>query len=285
MRKIITLYLIFFSLNCLASTPVWKVDYNNNSLFLAGTIHVLRASDYPLPKSFNDAYQQSSLIIFETDLNKMKSADSVNKMLRSVKLNDNKSFYDQLTPETIKRLERYSIENSINLSQFKQFKVPFVALSLLIAELQKQGVNQSGVDDYFNQQATIDAKETQGLETIDQQISFLSNMATGYEDEFMLQTLDDIKEIPLLFDSMISSWRNGDLKAIESLFITPTQKQFPNLNQQILVSRNHEWMPKIKQYLFTPEVEMIMVGSAHLAGEEGLIHLLKQSGYTITQLQ
>jgi len=51
-----------------------------------------------------------------------------------------------------------------------------------------------------------------------------------------------------------------------------------------LVQRNLNWLPQIMDYLKTPETEMVLVGSAHLLGKDGLIKLLKQAGLKITQL-
>lgn len=45
-----------------------------------------------------------------------------------------------------------------------------------------------------------------------------------------------------------------------------------------MVSRNSNWLPEIKKMLATPEVEFILVGAAHLAGDDGLLSQLKSSG-------
>ena len=48
---------IFITQSVFAASPVWLVESGQNRLFLAGTIHVLRASDYPLPEAFETAYK------------------------------------------------------------------------------------------------------------------------------------------------------------------------------------------------------------------------------------
>jgi uncharacterized protein YbaP (TraB family) len=54
--------------------------------------------------------------------------------------------------------------------------------------------------------------------------------------------------------------------------------------QQLLVKRNQAWMPQIEAFLQTPETEMVLVGSAHLLGSDGLLIQLEKAGYTVTQL-
>lgn len=51
-----------------------------------------------------------------------------------------------------------------------------------------------------------------------------------------------------------------------------------------MVKRNLTWMPAIQKMLATPEIEFILVGAAHLAGDRGLIALLRQKGFTAVNL-
>jgi uncharacterized protein YbaP (TraB family) len=50
------------------------------------------------------------------------------------------------------------------------------------------------------------------------------------------------------------------------------------------VQRNKNWLPQIQQMLATPEVELVLVGALHLAGESNVLQLLREQGYSITQL-
>ncbi len=276
--------IILSSINAYAASPVWKIEKNGHSLYLAGTIHLLRPTDYPLPTGFETAYSNASTIVFETDIEALKSPESSQRLINAVQLPKGEHLFQHITPKTQQLLRQYSQINNIPLANLSRFKPSFVAITLALIELRKMGVNQTGVDEYYNQKAIKDRKTTLALETIEQQINFLSTMAKGYEDEFIAQTLKDVKEINTQFNDMLNSWREGDLKKLELFFITPTKKQFPSIHKQLLADRNQNWMPHLKHYLTTPEVEMVLVGSAHLAGDDGLLNILKTDGYKITQL-
>ena len=78
MKKIIHLLVfvfIGFSINVHAESPVWKVSHGDNHLYLGGTIHLLGKDDYPLPPAFEKAYQDSSKLVFEADIQKFQSPD------------------------------------------------------------------------------------------------------------------------------------------------------------------------------------------------------------------
>jgi len=285
MKKLILfLSLLFACSNNYAASPVWKVEHNGFKLYLAGTIHLLRTSDYPLPSGFDKAYKNSSVLVFETDIDALKTPALSNKLLASISLPKGQTLFSVIAPETQQLLQQYSAKNNISLDYLSHFKPSFVAITLALNELNKMGVSQTGVDEYYNNKAKTDHKPTLGLETPEQQIKILSNMAQGHEDEFIIQTLKDINDVNSMFDDMLLSWKQGNLNKIESFFIAPTKKQFPMMHKQLLVDRNQSWLAHLKSYLTTTEVEMVLVGSAHLAGKDGLLKTLKNMGYTITQL-
>ena len=159
-----------------------------------------------------------------------------------------------------------------------------IAITLTFHELRKIGAGSHGVDQYYFQQAEQDGKPTLALETNQQQLKFLSEMGKGQEDLMIEQTLEEIQTLHTLFDDMVTSWRSGDVEQLKSLFVDPMRDKFEPVYQQLLVQRNHNWLPKIINYLSDPDTEMILVGSAHLVGENGLLQLLQQQGYRITQL-
>jgi hypothetical protein len=68
---------------------------------------------------------------------------------------------------------------------------------------------------------------------------------------------------------------------MKALAITPIEKDFPKVYQQLIVQRNMDWIPEIEQMLKTKQVEFILVGAAHLVGEDGILAQLAARGYTI----
>jgi hypothetical protein len=46
---------------------VWKVTSGTNVLYLGGSIHALKSTDYPLPAPYNRAFDASDRLVFEVD--------------------------------------------------------------------------------------------------------------------------------------------------------------------------------------------------------------------------
>jgi uncharacterized protein len=267
-----------------AKSPVWKIENGANITYLAGTIHVLRRSDYPLPKAFDAAYKQSRIVTFEVDIAQSQSPEFNQALLKTALLPAGKTLHDYINDETYQLLVDYLASKHLTIQQFSGLKPSMLAITLTMLELQKMGVGGQGVDEHFYARASKDGKTLQTLESIQQQIDFIAQMGAGVEDEMIRQTLSDIATLQTEFDNMTKSWRKGDHKQLEELFVKPMREQFEPMYQQLLVQRNQNWMPKIIHYLQTPATEFVMVGSAHLVGPDGLLQQLKKSGYRVSQL-
>mgnify|MGYP001415718654 CR=1 FL=1 len=62
------------------------------------------------------------------------------------------------------------------------------------------------------------------------------------------------------------------------------KNEAPELYNSLLRQRNLNWIPQIDQMLRDNGTEFVLVGAAHLVGDEGLLKLLEAKGYQVTQL-
>ncbi|MFQ3190047.1 MAG: hypothetical protein ACI936_001177 [Paraglaciecola sp.] len=54
--------------------------------------------------------------------------------------------------------------------------------------------------------------------------------------------------------------------------------------QDLLVTRNINWLPKIVNMLSDQPIEFVLVGALHLAGPDSVLAKLKAKGYKIKKL-
>lgn len=264
-----------------AETSLWRVSKGDSELFIGGTIHVLSASDYPLPMEFEQAYQQADSIVFETDLAAMAKPEVQQQLIQRVLYRNGRTLKDDLTAQTYQALADHLTSVGLNIEALKQFKSPLIVITLLMTELQRLGMAETGVDHYFNQKALTDGKLLGELETLETQLTVIENMGKGHENEMILSTIAEMKELPFIMKDMKSAWRKGNGKQLEKIGITPMKQEFPALYRLLLLDRNNTWVPKIEALLATPETEFILVGALHLVAKEGVIAKLKDRGYKV----
>ncbi|TQV78238.1 TraB/GumN family protein [Exilibacterium tricleocarpae] len=267
-----------------AAGPVWQVSKGERHLFVGGTIHLLSQADYPLPAAFDQAYKQAARVVFEVDIEAVKSPAFQQSMLAQLRYSDGRDLRSVLKPETYRALEQHLSSRGIPAFTVLSLKPGMLAMTLTLIELQRLGLAGTGVDEFYSNRAAADGKALGHLETAEQQLRFLTQLGVGQEDEVVVYTLRDIERLPALMKSMKAAWRSGDNGALQKVGLAPWEKEFPEVYDTLLVQRNNAWMPQLEAMLKTAEVELVLVGALHLVGEHGLLAQLAARGYTIRQL-
>jgi len=266
-----------------ADTSLWKVQLHTSVTYLGGTCHVLREADYPLPEEFAKAYEDSDIIVFETEIGELNSLGTQEMIIRKGIYNDGLSLDKVLSHKTYDTLRRYCESLGIQVSSLNKLKPSLVVLTLLGLELQKMGVDQTGVDSYFYHKATMEGKKVEGLESVKEQIEFVLSMGRGNEDDFIEHSIKDLKKTKQIINELIAAWKQGDEDKLYEVFVAQMKKDYPDLYETLLAGRNREWLPEIERYIQTPQKEFILVGAGHLVGEDGIIEHLRRRGYRINK--
>lgn len=272
------------------SSPVWKISKDDHHLYVGGTIHLLSPSDHPLPKAFEIAFNAATTLVFETDMEAMKSPVFMQKAALSMMYTDGRTLDKTLSEKSYQALSQYLTENKIPPATFAMFTPTGVMLTLTVMEYQKLGmVQDAGVDTVMHKKAKQAGKAVDFLETPDEQLRFLTNMAVGDEDEMVLYTLAEIHKLPSIVSTMKSAWRKGDLAVLNKTYMNDLEKDFPNAYNMLIKDRNNKWLPKIESMLLNTSkqntVEFVLVGALHLAGKDGVLTQLKNKGYKVEKLK
>ena len=268
----------------LADAPVWRVTDGMSVIYLGGTVHLLRPEDFPLPEEFELAYEASSELVFETDISSINDLNIQAQMLQKLTYDIDRSLRDVVDTEAYKALDAYMAEVGMPLIMLERFKPGMIVSTLQMLEFQRMGFAPQGVDVVFNIRALADGKAIGALETIDEQIAFLALMGEGRESEFIIMSLEDLKRTSDSIDKMIDAWRTGDSEVLRTLLIDGMLERAPGLYDSLLRQRNLRWIPQIEFMFDDPETEFVLVGAAHLVGEDGILEYLRAKGYEISKL-
>lgn len=264
-----------------AKTSLWKISNGENVLYLGGTIHLLRPTDFPLPAEFDSAYNRAEIIALETDLSGMNSGDFQSILIKAVSYPQGKSIKDDLTPKTYKRLTDFLKGKDIPATALDQFRPPMASILLSQWEIQKLDMSEEGVDMHYFTKMKLHNKKLFTFETIDQQIDFIATLSKDDPDGLILNTIEEMNELPSVVNSMIDSWKTGNDFELNNIIIKEMKNVYPSVYKSLIVDRNKNWEPAIHKMLTTNPIELILVGAGHLVGNEGLLQSLKTAGYTV----
>jgi uncharacterized protein YbaP (TraB family) len=264
---------------------LWTVEGEHNTVYLLGSIHVLRAGDEGLPAAAEDAYDDAEQLVMEIDLDDVAAGDPaalLGAMQRMALLPEGDSLREVLGADYDAINER-ARGAGLDLALLDRFAPWFVAVTLLQLELAKRGFSpELGVEQLLATRAVADGKPIQGLETAEQQFAVLAGLPMPMQKRFLVMTLEDAAGLDAEIDELMQAWREGDSDALARL-LSEEFDEFPELYKPLTEDRNRAWLGQLVELLDDRDDYLVVVGALHLVGRNSVVDLLRQRGYEVTQ--
>jgi uncharacterized protein YbaP (TraB family) len=265
-------------------SSLWKVVSKNSTVYLLGSVHLLKSNAYPLSQAIEQAFHESNRLVLEVNMDSLNSPDSQQMVLSKALLPEGKTLDQILSPATVQAVREKVETLGLDIEALKRMKPWFLSLSLVAMKMQQLGYDaQHGVDRHFFDRARKAKKEVLGLETAEFQISLLDSLPAKTQEESLLQTLKELDQFEKEFDQIVRAWAAGEEKQLDRLLLE-SFKEYPDVYAKLINERNQNWLPKIEGYFVSGSKTLIVVGAAHLVGRDGLVQILKQKGYSLEQL-
>jgi uncharacterized protein YbaP (TraB family) len=263
---------------------LWELHGKHNTVYLLGSIHVLRASDYPLAPQVLSAYGKASSILMEINLAQIDAQRVQAELLASARLPEGKTLPGIMGDARYKRAQSLAREVGIDLGIFDAFAPWFAAEAISQLQLQHLGFQpKAGVEMFFLERARADGKPVAGLETVHDQIALFDSLSLEAQADYLVSSLEEAHDLPKEVDAMVHAWAVGDTQ----WFVEQLQSELgrdPALYESVLVARNRKWVPKIEALLNDDKNYLVIVGTGHLVGQGSVIALLKKDGIAAAQL-
>ena len=264
--------------NCL-----WSVTSSHNTVYLLGSVHVLKQENYPLHDTIYQSFDNAQHLVFEVNLDEMSSPLTQISSLRKGMYTDGRTLSDALSPESYALTQTQLEKHGYNMGMFTLMKPWMLATTITILELQKLGFGTDhGVDQHFFEKAKAEGKSIEGLETVEYQLNLFDSLSPKTQESYLLQTLGEMNSLEQQTHNLVESWTQGRIEGLELML--DDMKKFPEVYEALITQRNKNWLPHVESYLLEHEPYMVVVGTLHLLGEKGLLAMLKEKGYTIAQL-
>lgn len=267
-----------------SDTILWEIESPKNTVYLLGSIHLLRETDYPLAQPIQAAFEDAETVVFEIDLAESESPQTVQTFLEAaIPDGPDELLITALDAETYQLAEETAADFGFPLLNFHNLEPWAFYLSIAGLQFIKLGFEpEYGVDAYFYNQAVQTDKTILSLETIEEQLGFFDTLSAPIQADLVEQTMLELDTFEESMDSMIAAWKAGDVAALERLTLEGFA-DFPEVYDAILVQRNQNWIPDIESFINQSEDYLVIVGAAHLVGPDNVIQLLQDKGYSVQQ--
>jgi uncharacterized protein YbaP (TraB family) len=266
---------------------LWKVSDADNSVYLLGSFHALKPDDYPLAASVDAAFADAEAVAFEVSPEEMNSPALAQQMLGAAQFDQGRTLQGTVDPRTWQRLQEFARRKGMDAAALQRLEAWFVAIFVTMSEMEKMGYDpKQGLDRFLMAQAAKSHKRTLGLETALAQIRVLDGMSPEEQRESLAEALDDAESFRAHMDELHRLWRAGDEVALEKMLAVDFRKKYPALYKRVNVERNQAWVPKVREMLDgnSSDDTLVVVGSMHLLGSDGLVSLLRAKGYRVERM-
>jgi uncharacterized protein YbaP (TraB family) len=262
---------------------LWSLQGKTNTVYLLGSIHMLKASE-TLPAAVDSAYADAQALLMEIDMDDLDPEKMQQDVMDLAMQPEGQTLHQQLGPAVYDQFAQKARPLGVDPALLDRFNPWFAAITLVQVQMMKLGLDpNSGVEQRLVRRAAEDHKPIQGLETAREQLEIMARLPDKQQREFLLYSVDDAERMASELDDMLSAWRRGDVAAMAKL-MQEGYDEYPDLYRPLTVERNRRWVPQIEQLLDDKGDYLVVVGALHLVGKDSVIDLLERKGYQVKQL-
>ena len=292
MKKLLISILLLYSLFVIA-----KGNYKNDSIqlknsllwkitgmeitqpsYLYGTMHLMCDTSTTEKEKVQNAVDATKQLYLEVDMLNPKALKGIMKLMA-----------EEAKIKEIKDLEKKQqlldlVEKHLGMkSKVVENTTLFTLFSMIAYKATDDCMLPTSAEETLEAKFKNDRSKIAGLETTAQQMKFIndSDVASLENTIIGLQEFDKMKEI---YDDMNEFYMSENIMALFDLITKPseayTQEYMEKMMEILLVKRNKNWVEQIPE-IASEKPTFFGVGAGHLPGENGVINLLRQKGYTV----
>lgn len=249
-----------------ADPALWVVKDEDTTIYLFGTIHILRPGLSWFDEAVKKAFDESGELV--TEIGDMPDPAAAQPLIMKYGVNATGPTLTEKLPAD-KRAAFTKAVADLGLPQavIDRFDPWLASVQITMLSLLKQGYNpQAGVETALHAAAKAASKPISGLETMEQQFGFFDSLSEEAQVKFLVETIDKLSEAGPVLDKMVVEWGEGDADGLAGLMNEGFMAS-PEVTKTLLTDRNARWAEWIGKRLDKPGVVFVAVGAGHLAGQ------------------
>ena len=268
-----------------ADPAAWRIaGARGGEVALLGSMHALRARDYPLPPLVDELYGRAEIIVMEIDLDDLDPATEQAAVLAAAALPDGQTLTNVLDKNVYDLARPRARGLGVDLALLDHVQPWLVAISLLDIGLQKLGFDaEHGLERYLVGKAKSDRKEIVGLETLNQQLGIFAAMPRKSQQAMLSQTLEELDTADTTMSELEVAWREGHVETMTDKLLGDFD-DFPELYPELVTKRNAAWTDALEKLLKDGRRYLVVVGALHLVGHDSVIERLGARGHRVERV-
>lgn len=267
---------------------LWEISGNGlkEASYLYGTIHMIGKEDYFLTDETRASFDKAEQVVFEIDMEKMSNVFVQFSLLMQLFMDHGQTLKGLLSEDDYSLVKNHFDEMGLPMMMLERIKPLFLSV-FASGDVDQEGFSSGDVVSYemeFMEMAKAQGKKTDGLETIEFQMSLFDSIPYKAQAEMLVESIkaEENQDSGQSFQSLVEIYKSQDIEAMQES-VDDGEAMTNEYESMLLTNRNSNWIP-VMANMMQKKVCFFAVGAAHLGGKEGVIALLRQKGYTVRPL-
>ncbi len=265
---------------------LWKIEGDQiRTSHLFGTIHLIEEDEYFFTPPMQSAFDSAQGLALEFNLEDAMNFGAQLSLLGQAFMKGDTTLSDLLTDEEYKMVEAHFNKMGVPFMFFERIKPMFLTIFASEDMFSGDGMSMDGIKSYeleLVDMAKARKIPVEGLETMEYQLSIFDSIPYSAQADMLVATIEADEELTEeSMDSLIYYYKAQDLTKLDELI--NADKTTAEYRTLLLDNRNKNWIPVMVE-LMQEKPMFIAVGAGHLAGEYGVIQLLKNAGFVVTPI-
>lgn len=266
-----------------AKPALWAVKDEDTTIYLFGTVHVLKPGLSWFDEAVKDAFDKSDQLMLEVVLPE-DQAQMASAMLPLAIDQNGKTLSSRLTPEQLKAYQAAMTSLGLPAGQFDMFEPWFAGITLSVLPLAQLGYDpEQGAEKQLTKYAKDASKPISGLETLTEQLGFFDTLPETSQLSYLNAVVKDLDKMGPTLDKLVMLWSKGDPDGLATA-MNESMAATPDLTKTLLWDRNARWAKQLQARMDQPGTVFVAVGAGHLAGKHSVQDYLKERGLTATRI-
>jgi uncharacterized protein len=282
--RVVTGVLLGFILAAPASAEpaLWKVQGPHATVYLFGTVHVLKSTTQWRTAKIDAAFASSTALYEEVPDG--DDATAMRPLVQQLGLDPAHPLSAQLDDAGKAKLAAFESAYGLPATAIDALRPWLAAITVSVLPMTRAGYDpKSGVDSVLRAMARTQGKSLMGFETAEQEMHFLADLPQQDQVQYLLYALNTSDRAVSQVGDLVDAWAAGDTAKLESMLNADLFKQYPTLYQTLIVQRNRDFAGKIEQMLKGNGVTFVAVGAGHLVGPDSVQTYLAKDGIQATR--
>ncbi len=265
--------------------PLWGTAHGKGKVYLLGSIHLLKEDLSPYREMIVNAFAESECLAVEAYIGSQNMMENAGKMMQAGTLPEGERLETILPDQKYDELAALMKGLGFDIRSYQHYRPWMLALTISSLSMVKQGYNPMfGVDLFFIRQAESRNMAIEELEGVDAQIDLFKSLNPEEETAFLFSSILEQKKQEDTVDQVVTAWKSGDVEALAAILLKGEREnpELKNFYNKLLKNRNEKMVDKIEDFIRSERNCFVIVGAAHLIGENGIVELLRKKGYEVT---